>query len=103
MKFSAIILALFILSLSALPCDDVRFDNQQSETLAEVINLDNHSQHSDLCSPFCICICCTGVVLEPTIQRDILISEIHAKELHTRYIDFFTNNLLTLISQPPQV
>ncbi|MHB1106390.1 MAG: DUF6660 family protein [Lutibacter sp.] len=102
MKIIAIIISIITITFSALPCDDdVNLNDQQLTSISQSSNNDNGG--IDLCSPFCICICCTGVVLEPTIQRDILISEIPAKELNTGYIASFTSNSLTLISQPPQV
>jgi len=46
MKFLATILALFILSLSALPCDDDSFNDQQTETISQVVDLDKNSDEN---------------------------------------------------------
>lgn len=103
MKFLATILALFILSLSALPCDDVSFENQNSETMSEVVNLDNHS-HSDLCSPFCMCSCCSVSITEPLKHIEYVVyAEIPSKEVATFYNTSFSNNYYSKIYLPPQV
>lgn len=103
MKFLATTLALFILSLSALPCDDVSFENQNSETMSEVVNLDNHS-HSDLCSPFCMCSCCSVSITEPLKHIEYVVyAEIPSKEVATFYNTSFSNNYYSKIYLPPQV
>ncbi|GGK48300.1 MULTISPECIES: DUF6660 family protein [Flavobacteriaceae] len=103
MKFLATILALFILSLSALPCDDVSYNNQQSETISEIVNIDNHS-HSDMCSPFCMCNCCSVSVTEPLKHIDYVVyAEKPSKEVTVYYTATFANNYYSKIYLPPQV
>ena len=102
MKFLATILALFILSLSALPCDDVSYNNQQSETVSEIVNLDNHS-HSDLCSPFCMCSCCSISVTEPVKHIEYVLNvEKPSNVVPTFYTSSFSNNYYSKIYLPPQ-
>ncbi len=93
MKNIAGLLALYILALSFVPCDDIlattiniASDNYFSEQHEE------HSHDSDMCSPFCSCDCCqigaeqitlsTSFVLE-NISTDLLITPvlINGKEL----------------------
>ena len=103
MKLAAIILSLFTLILSASPCDDEGiYGAGQSTSISQ--GSDHTSNNGfDLCSPFCSCVCCTGVVLESNIQQRILILETPVKELNTTYVVSFSNNYLSLIYQPPQV
>ena len=103
MKFLATILALFILSLSALPCDDVSYNNQQSESVSEIVNLDNHS-HSDMCSPFCMCSCCSVSITGPLKHIEyVMYAEIPSKVVATFYSTSFSNNYYSKIYLPPQV
>jgi hypothetical protein len=103
MKLVAVILSIITLTLSAITCDD--------ESVYAVEQLTSISQSSDqssddgfdLCSPFCVCVCCPGVVLESNNQQDDLISEISTKELNTYYSPFFSSSFHTQIFQPPQV
>ena len=93
MKNIAGLLALYILALSFVPCDDIlattiniASDNYFSEQHEE------HSHDSDMCSPFCSCDCCqigaeqitlsTSFVSENT-STDLLITPvlINGKEL----------------------
>lgn len=58
MKILAIILSLYVMALTAFPCDDihsVEINSVQIE-LAE----QNHDQSDDVdsCTPFCFCNCC---------------------------------------------
>jgi ferredoxin len=102
MKFLATILALIILSLSALPCDDNSFNDQQTETVSQVLNLDNHS-HSDLCSPFCMCSCCSVSITEPIKHVEYLVyAEKPSKVVPAFYTSSFSNNYYSKIYLPPQ-
>jgi hypothetical protein len=103
MKLVAIILSLITFTLSAIPCDDnATVNSEQSTSISQDSSHTNHSGY-DLCSPFCSCVCCATIVLEPIIYQSILNSEIPVKELNTIYIVSFSNKFLSLIYQPPQV
>ncbi|WP_339704507.1 DUF6660 family protein [uncultured Kriegella sp.] len=59
MKFTAVILAFYILTLNLTPCEDgsVKEGVVHDEMVQSVD--DHHGQGNlDLCSPFCICHCC---------------------------------------------
>ena len=103
MKLAAVILSIVTLTLSAMPCDDeVVFNSGQSTSISQDSGHTNHTGY-DLCSPFCSCVCCATIILEPNIYQSVLISEIPVKELNTTYFVSFSNNYLSLIFQPPQV
>lgn len=103
MKLITTILAALIITFSALPCDDVQVNVQQSASVSQEIDHENDS-HSDLCSPFCACVCCTISITEPTAPAESLIYAVMPlKELSTFYKSSFLNNYFSKIYQPPQV
>ncbi|WP_185269826.1 DUF6660 family protein [Adhaeribacter swui] len=65
MKWVAIIFSFYLLVLSCIPCADAA---PQDNTAQKTISADNTcagspSSDVDLCSPLCLCTCCTGVTL----------------------------------------
>jgi hypothetical protein len=59
MKFLAIILSVYVMWLTVMPCIDKPTDN--SVHAVEICSQDQSNQHIndlDLCSPFCTCNCC---------------------------------------------
>jgi hypothetical protein len=58
MKFIAVILSVYIMVLTAMPCDDVYAANTNSASLELVKQSPNQTNDIDLCSPFCFCHCC---------------------------------------------
>lgn len=103
MKVLAVILSIITLTLSAITCDDDTTVNAEQLTSISQSSDQSSDDGFDWCSPFCICVSCTGVVLESNNQQNDLISEITSKELDTFYIVSFNSNYLSLIFQPPQV
>lgn len=63
--FVAYVLALYVVMLSCIPCqDDVAFKAGSVSPAAVVSDAgDGHGEALDLCSPFCICACCAGVTI----------------------------------------
>ena len=103
MKLIAIILSIITFTLSTLPCDDESVVSSDPWTSISQ-NSDSHSHDTtDLCSPFCSCVCCANIVLDQNIQQDNSNLESSNLELNTNYNVSFSSNFLTQIFQPPQV
>lgn len=49
---------MFVMFLTAIPCNDVHASNTNSIPLELSEQSQNHSNDVDLCSPFCFCHCC---------------------------------------------
>ena len=49
---------MYIMVLTAMPCDDVHSANKNSVSLELSEQSPNQSNDIDLCSPFCFCHCC---------------------------------------------
>ena len=103
MKLIAIILSILTITLAALPCDDEVTDKPEQLVFSSQTSDNDTHDMNDLCSPFCICVCCFGVVIEPNIQQNILISEFSTTESNTYYTESFSIDFLTRIFQPPRV
>ena len=103
MKLFVVILSLFTITLSAIPCDD---DLSVGTDLTSSISQDSHGDsHSDVdaCSPFCTCVCCATVVVHPIAEVDILVPLLDYSEIHSYYEFINKSDYLNRIFQPPQV
>ena len=58
MKIVAVILSVYVMALTVLPCADVHAADSNSVSLEFLEQSQGHSSEVDLCSPFCICDCC---------------------------------------------
>jgi len=103
MRLLTIILSIYTISLSALPCDDALvIDNQQISSISQ--DSDNHAHNLlDLCSPFCVCNCCSSNTIESIHHYKEIIAEIPIKEVGSHFDISFVNNYASKIYQPPQV
>jgi len=57
MKILALILSLYAMTLTAMPCADVE-SNTNSVAIEFSGLAQDHGDHVDTCSPFCFCVCC---------------------------------------------
>jgi hypothetical protein len=103
MKYIVIILSIFTITLSAIPCDDdvANFDADLTVVSTDIQHSSSNSV--DLCSPFCTCVCCASVVIQPTFLQESLISENIYSHLNTSYIFSYSSDYLDRIFQPPRV
>lgn len=58
MKYMAVILSVYVLVLTAMPCNDVHAANTNSVSIELTKQNPNPANDADLCSPFCFCHCC---------------------------------------------
>ncbi len=105
MRFLAFLFAMYVLALSAMPCNDLHDGRSLTKNTTEVITgLPHDGDHLDLCSPFCICSCCnTSIVFNfniPSIKIPDILIENNKKSgiLSSSFISSFYGK----IWQPPQ-
>jgi hypothetical protein len=69
MKLFALILSLYIIFLTTLPCADGLMENR-CHSREHVSGQGDSHQHCDRCSPFCTCDCCAShvVPIENTVH-----------------------------------
>jgi hypothetical protein len=59
MKVLSLFLCLYFMLLSVMPCSDVEECTESINTsIAALESHGDHSHEAELCSPFCVCLCC---------------------------------------------
>ena len=106
MKWIAILLSIYLMALSNMPCADMEVDSAAHKT-AQFSSEANHSHDkaNDLCSPFCACNCCGAQVLSYQLSENIefpVAFAIISKALPS-YNSVFASNFYGSIWQPPQI
>lgn len=110
MKVFYSILALYMMALFITPCadlykKDVSQDRNHSTQIAHQNN-DNHSETTDLCTPFCLCDCC-GVMSSVDHQLNVFnIGKIKSFDLSKSkvyYKSVFIPHYFGKIWQPPKI
>ncbi|MBI5538644.1 MAG: hypothetical protein HY951_01185 [Bacteroidia bacterium] len=102
LKFLTIILSIYIVGLTLIPCvDNHRSNDIQLTHLCKQTN-DSHSSDVDLCSPFCTCSCCGSSI---SFVYQIFFKPISVKPSALEY--FFRVPFLSEFSlsfwQPPKI
>jgi hypothetical protein len=103
-KWFPFILSLYILGLSCLPCGDNAVCAEDAATLdITASGHDDHEHQADLCSPFCVCICC-GMTFTPGYDK-IPVTEIPPvhQTIIPSHTNFFTPEVYINIWQPPKL
>ena len=71
-RFLSAILAILVLVLSCIPCDDAAAaahdaDAHAESTMKAAPDGECPIHHADHCSPFCTCSCCAGIALPVSV------------------------------------
>jgi hypothetical protein len=102
MKWFAVILSVYVLFLTGLPCVDNPWENGKDVAGCSHNPADGHAPDTDLCSPFCVCDCCATqvVYMDNTVHFDGMSCEIP-------YFFIFTSEDPSTIAysiwQPPKI
>lgn len=97
MKAFVSILAVYILILTIIPCVIKPHDTILHQT--ELSDLHNH-HHTDQCSPFCVCHCCTSpIIYQASIFQ--INDPSYDKMTYPEYQSSFDSSPRTAIWQPP--
>ncbi|TWI82590.1 hypothetical protein LX66_5164 [Chitinophaga japonensis] len=104
MKWLMIILSLYVLTLSAIPCCGDGYCCEDEVTMAggEHNDHDDHNKPELPCSPFFSCNTCHGVVV-PGIESANLKEVPLLESIYFDYIDQPLPEFSTSIWQPPQL
>lgn len=104
LRFIAVILSLFILSLLTVPCsDDISYTDVTIENLAH--NHESSSNTHDNCSPFCACNCCKTYTVY-ALEKIKLPEEFpvaHVEKLYFTLSQGDTQYAVLDVWQPPQL
>ncbi|HEY0730981.1 MAG TPA: DUF6660 family protein [Chitinophagaceae bacterium] len=102
-KAVGIILAFMVLAFSAIPCaDENSLSGDTHYELAQSMPRDNEQDHTDDCSPFCICSCCAAfsVISKLPVTPTLFIPYQNA---HAVYISERLYSIALPVWQPPQL
>lgn len=109
MKALSIILSIYLLILSCLPCGDVedcKIEGNEKIAFSETSHT-NHQEDSESCTPFCICACCGTTIssffnlLNNTVEKQALTTTQKTKIIFSN--DPLVSNFFGKIWQPPQI
>ncbi len=104
MKLFAVILAVYILTLSVIVCNDSESHDIANSDIEYALEADHHSDsgETDMCSPFCSCQCCQiSIVFFDVEAFDISKDNYYKAVYFYQDTDFqvFTHSLF----EPPRV
>ena len=102
MKCIALILSVYIMVLTAIPCVDKPEDTSIQKTEISPKTTGSQPQDADHCSPFCTCNCCSS----PKIQQELVVSFTSFPISCDYFEGFFAINVsepAAAIWQPPQL
>jgi hypothetical protein len=104
MKGLSLFLCLYFMLLSVMPCSDaVECTESINTTIAALDDHGNHSHEAELCSPFCICLCCgqfTSFPMETSVTEGMAFV---STPLSPVYPSSFPLDVHLAIWQPPKI
>ncbi|WP_374760192.1 DUF6660 family protein [Dyadobacter pollutisoli] len=104
MRIILIILAFYTIALSCIPCQDQALEVSYSDHVTVDASSQQQSTDIDLCSPFCICTCCSAITLQAeTAPPPMMASFPVFEELIFAYSSNINGGDLTSIWQPPRI
>lgn len=101
MKYFAFILSVYVLGLTVIPCVDVPKDDNLHKIELSNTSSDHHETNHDLCSPFCICVCCVAPIIILTANSNTICS-FEIKKMVSKYTNDIGSFLISKVWQPPQ-
>ncbi|UNY98472.1 hypothetical protein MQE36_15505 [Zhouia spongiae] len=101
MKSIAFILSLFLIGLSLAPCSDAEVKAECEMQVTADHN--DHEQHIDLCSPFCVCQCCHSHTTFPTQLFEVKNTHTVIVSVTNNYLSLVTDSHLEKLLRPPQI
>ena len=113
MKVFSSILVLYMMVLVITPCADT-FEKQTvrfQEFSTEITHQHSYESHDpketkDLCTPFCICICCgrvSGIVLQWNVYNLVKAETFELSKPEIYYLAIFIPRYFGEIWQPPKI
>ncbi len=102
MKFFTVILSLYILALTAVPCIDVHGIDTSNKSEEFQKTSTDRSSGIDHCSPFCTCDCCVSPVLYQDFNLHFNSFSLDQNHF-TQYFTDYVSSIFTSIWQPPKL
>jgi len=101
MKYIAVILSVYVMVLTAMPCTDNHAADSNSVSYELSEQYHNQANDLDLCSPFCFCHCCQTLSFPSFF--DGLLSDIKVLTLNIPFKESTFSSPFNSIWQPPKI
>jgi len=101
LKFIAVILSVYILCLTAIPCHHEHGTNNQQTLSIEALDGHHHHNQADPCSPFCSCTYCQ--TLFETSPEDFFLAKPVGYGFDIPFILSIHNNPIISFWRPPKI
>ncbi|WP_243854605.1 DUF6660 family protein [Flavobacterium sp. 270] len=105
MKWITIILSIYLIALSNMPCADMEVNSIVHQKAQFSSDSHSHDKENDLCSPFCACNCCGAQILSYQSTNNITFPVVYTAitAVVPNYKSVFISNFYGSIWQPPQI
>jgi len=103
MKKLLLLLPLYLLFISCMPCADSEEGNAGNVTSVSRGTSDGHEKQDETCSPFCSCNCCGQRVSSNQSFTTSTILPVIIPKQHAVLQPFFLQSVSYDIWQPPQI
>jgi len=101
MRYLAVILSVYVMVLTAIPCTDVHAADINPVSLELSEHSPNLTNDLDLCSPFCFCHCCQTLTF-PSFNNGLL-SDVEVLTLNITFNESKLSSPFSSIWQPPKI
>jgi hypothetical protein len=106
MKLLSLIFALYFFALGLMPCaDSIECDHIEKQEVTKASNHSDHEHSTEMCSPFCVCACCSIQLVFTAKINFILAPKLYHNGEDFKnffYVSHISNNYLSQIWQPPR-
>jgi len=101
MKYIAVILSVYVMALTAIPCNDVYTANANFASLELSEQIPNQTNDIDLCSPFCFCQCSQTLLF--TSYFNVPFINLVEINLNIKYKEPTYSSPISSFWQPPKI
>ena len=103
MRISLILLALYLVVLSCIPCSDKATVCSADSTCTETTADCPDNTTDEHCSPFCACACCGCQVCDLAMVSNTIFAIDFSQKPSPIYQNIFTKDFVAAIWQPPKL
>ena len=104
MKFLGFIFAVYLLTLSCLPCGDMNECNDKAaQTISATTDHQQHKHSKEACTPFCSCSCCAASGFYVSFSKTQSPKLFQQSEKYPSHNISFLSQEFSSIWQPPKI
>ncbi|MFN0082794.1 MAG: DUF6660 family protein [Ferruginibacter sp.] len=104
MKIFAVIMSIYLLGLSCIPCGDKEERNAKgAQTISAIKHQHQHDNTNDACTPFCSCSCCPASAFFQPLSHFSIYKVVFPSKKYPVYNSSFCPQVSFSIWQPPKI